>query len=92
MSGTLISFTGRAVAFFLDLVRCLSGVSVATDGYRGGVEVLVVLDVVGAVLGRLHPVHHVKVEAKVVSLDGLEEGSERVLKAAPGKQSATQAT
>jgi len=39
------------------------------------------VDVVGVVLGLLLPVHRVKVEVKVVSLDGLEERSER-LKAA----------
>jgi len=81
----------RAVAFFLDFIQCLSGVSVATDEHQDGVEVLVMVDVVGVVLGLLPPVHRVKVEAKVASLDGLEERSER-LGGRTGQRSATQET
>ena len=51
-----------------------------THEYQGGAEVLVVLlDEVSVVLGRLLPVHRVEVESMIVVLDGLEEGSESVL-------------
>jgi len=50
--------------------------------YQGSIEVLVVLlDVVGIVLGRLPLVHRVEVDARIVGLDGLEEGSESILEA-----------
>ena len=64
-----------------------------TDKYQGGIEVLVVLlDVVRIILGRLPLVHRVEVEAGIICLDGLEEGSQSVLEAAPRQRSATQAT
>ena len=53
---------------------------------QGGIEVLVVLlDIVGVVLGRLPLVHCVEVETSVVILDGLEERSESILEATDGK-------
>ena len=61
--------------------------------YQGGIEVLVVLlDVVGIVLGRLPLVHGVEVEARIAGLDWLEESSESILEAASGQQLATEAT
>ena len=49
---------------------------------QGGIEVLVVLlDVVGVVLGRLPLVHCVEVKTRIVVLDGLEERSESILEA-----------
>jgi len=58
----------------------------ATDEYQGGIEVLIVLlDVVGVVLGRLPLVHGVEVETGIVGLDGLEESPESILEAAPGQ-------
>jgi len=54
--------------------------------YQGGIEVLVVLlDVVGIVLGRLPLVHGVEVNARIAGLDGLEETSEGILEAASGQ-------
>ena len=62
-----------------------------TDKYQGGIEVLVVLlDVVGIVLGRLLLVHCVEVEARIVGLDWLEESPESILEAVSGQQSTTQ--
>ena len=61
--------------------------------YQSGIEVLVVLlDVVGIVLGRLPLVHGVEVEARIAGLDWLEESSESILEAASGQQLATKAT
>ena len=55
-----------------------------THEYQGGVEILVILlDIVSIVLGRLPLVHRVEVEAGVVGLDGLKERSESILKATP---------
>jgi hypothetical protein len=49
---------------------------------QGGIEVLVVLlDVVRVILGRLPLVHRVEIETGVVVLDGLEEHSESILEA-----------
>ena len=63
-----------------------------TDEYQGGIEVLVVLlDVVGIVLSCLPLVHRVEVEARIIGLDGLEEGSESILEAGSGQRSAAQA-
>ena len=63
-----------------------------TDEYQGGIEVLVVLlDVVGIVLSRLPLVHRVEVEARIIGLDGLEEGSESILEAGSSQRSAAQA-
>jgi len=45
-----------------------------TYEYQRGIEVLVVLlDIVGIVLGRLSLVHRVEVEARIARLDELEE-------------------
>jgi hypothetical protein len=64
-----------------------------THEYQGGIEVLVVLlDVVRVVLGRLPLVHRVKVDAGIVGLDGLEERSESIVEAASAGRSATQVT
>ena len=61
--------------------------------YQGGVEVLVILlDVVGIVLGRLPLVHGVEVEARIAGLDWLKESSESILEAASGQQLAIKAT
>jgi hypothetical protein len=61
--------------------------------YQGGVEVLVVLlDVVGIVFGRFPLVHRVEVDAGIVSLDGLKESSESILKAGSIQRPATQET
>ena len=47
---------------------------------QGGVEVLVVLlDIVHIVLGRLPLVHRVEIEAGIIVLYGLEEFSESIL-------------
>ena len=60
-----------------------------TYEYQGCVEIFVVfLDVVRIVLGRLPLVHRVKVNARVVCLNGLEERSESVLEATSGRRSA----
>ena len=57
-----------------------------THKNQGGIEILVVLlDIVGVVLGRLLLVHRVEVETSVVVLDGLEERSESILNAVNGK-------
>ena len=57
--------------------------------YQGGIEVVVVLlDVVRIVLGRLPLVHGVEVEAGIVGLDGLEESPESILEAASAQHSA----
>ena len=56
-----------------------------------GVEVLVMLlDVVHIVFGRLPLVHGVEVDAGVIGLDGLEEGSQSILDATPGQWPTTQ--
>ena len=49
---------------------------------QGGIEVLVVLlDIVCIIFGRLLLVHSVEIETGVVVLDGLEECSESILEA-----------
>ena len=54
---------------------------------QGGIEVLVVLlDIVGVVLGRLPLVHRVEVQTSVVVLDRLEECSESILETMDGKR------
>ena len=61
--------------------------------YQGGIEVLVVLlDVVGIVLGRLPLVHRVEVDARIAGLDWLEESSEGILEATSDQQSVAKAT
>ena len=63
----------------------------ATHEYQGSIEVLVVLlDVVHIILCRLPLVYCIEIEPGVVSLDGLEECSESVLKTGT-RQSAVQA-
>ena len=63
-----------------------------THEYQGGIEVLVVLlDVVGIVLGRLPLVHGVEVETGIVGLDGLKESSESILEATSSRRSTVQA-
>jgi len=63
----------------------------ATHKNQGGVEVLVVLlDVVHIVLGRLPLVHGVEVDTGIIGLDGLEEGSQGVLETTPSQRSETQ--
>ena len=63
----------------------------ATHKNQGGVEVLVVLlDVVHIVLGRLPLVHGVEVDAGIIGLDGLEERSQGVLEATSSQCPATQ--
>jgi hypothetical protein len=53
-----------------------------THEYQCGVEVFVVLlDIVHIVVGRLPLVDRVEIESRIVGLDGLEKGSESVLKA-----------
>ena len=65
----------------------------ATHENERGVEVLVILlDVVHIVLGRLPLVHGVEVDAGIIGLDGLEERSQSVLDATPIQRSTTQAT
>jgi len=62
----------------------------ATQENQGGVEVLVVLlDVVHIVLGRLPLVHGVEVDAGIIGLDGLEERPQGVLESTPSQRSAT---
>jgi hypothetical protein len=64
-----------------------------THEYQGGIEILVVLlDVVRIVLGRLPLVHGVEVDAGIVGLDGLEESSKGILEAASGQRSTTKGT
>ena len=61
----------------------------ATYEYQGCVEILVVfLDIVRIVLGRLPLVHRVKVNARIVHLHGLEERSESILEAGSGQWAA----
>ena len=53
---------------------------------QGGIEVLIVLlDIVCVILGRLPLVHSVEVGAGVVGLDGLEESFESILKTVTGQ-------
>ena len=64
-----------------------------THEYQSGIEVLVILlDVVHVVLGRLLLVHGVKVNAGIFGLDGLEESSESILEATSSQRLTTQAT
>ena len=56
-----------------------------------GVEILVVLlDVVHIVLGRLPLVHGVEVEAGIICLDGLKKRSQGILEATPSQRSEMQ--
>ena len=53
-----------------------------THEYQSSIEIIVILlDVVGIVLGRLPLVHRVEVEARIVGLDGLEESPKSILEA-----------
>ena len=56
------------------------------------VVLVVLLDVVRIVLGRLPLIHGVEVDAMFTGLDWLEESSESVLEATSGKQSVAKAT
>ena len=64
----------------------------ATHEYQGGVEVLIILlDIVHAVLGRLLLVHRIEVEARIIGLDGSKESSENILEAVFGQRLVAQA-
>ena len=64
----------------------------ATYKNQGGIEVLVVLlDIVGVILGRLPLVHRVEVETGIVVLDGREECSESILETRKGKRGVVEA-
>jgi len=65
----------------------------ATYEYQDGIEVLVILlDIVGIVLGRLSLVHRVEVGPCIVGLGGLKESSESILEATSSRRSATKGT
>jgi len=56
------------------------------------VVLVVLLDVVGIILGRLPLVHGVEVDTMFTGLDWLEESSESILEATSGQQSVAKAT